>query len=80
MGQAKRRGDFEARKAESEFYANEQKRLDQWLNDNRPVVVSINTHGGISKRKTGSLQRALLIAAMCGVGTFVADKDGNRIS
>lgn len=79
MGQAKRRGDFETRKAESEFYANEQKRLDKWLNDNRPVVVSINTHGGISKRKTSSLQRALLISALCGMGAFVADKDGNRI-
>lgn len=80
MGQAKRRGDFEARKAESEFYANEQKRFDKWLYDNRPVVVSINTHGGISRRKTSSLQRAQLIALLCGVGAFVADKDGNRIT
>ena len=80
MGQAKRRGDFDARKAESEFYASEQKRFDKWLEDNRPVVVSINPHGGISRRKTSSLQRALLISALCGMGAFVADKDGNRLT
>lgn len=79
MGKAKRRGDFEDRKQQSAFYANEQKRLDEWLYDNRPVVVSIDTHGGISKRKTSSLQRALLISALCGMGAFVADKNGNRI-
>lgn len=80
MGQAKRRGDFEARKAESEFFASEQKRLDKWLEDNRPVVVRINTHGGTSRQKTSSLQRAQLIALLCGVGAFVADKNGNRIN
>lgn len=80
MGQAKRRGTLNDRKAQSEFYASEQKRLDKWLYDNRPVVVHLNAHGGLSKRKTSSLQRAILISALCGMGAFVADKDGNRIS
>ena len=80
MGQAKRRGDFETRKNESEFYAKERERLDKWLFDNRPVVVHINTHGGVTRRKTSSLQRALLITALSGIGAFVADKDGNRIN
>ena len=79
MGQAKRRGDFYTRKAESIFYASEQKRYDEWLWNNRPIVVSINTHGGISKRKTSSYQRALLLAAMSGFGAYVIDKDGNRM-
>lgn len=77
MGQAKRRGSFEQRKSESEFYSAEQARLDKWLCDNRPVVVSVNTHGGISKRRTSSLQRALLISALCGISAYVVDKDGN---
>ncbi len=80
MGQAKRRGDFEARKAQSEFFDSEQKRLDKWLEDNRPVVVSINTHGEVSRRKTSSLQRALIIAALCGAGAFVTDSNGNRLN
>ena len=79
MGQARRRGNIEQRIAESQFYANEQKRLDKWLSDNRPIAVSVNTHGGEFRRKTSSLQRALLISALCGIGAFVVDKDGNRI-
>lgn len=79
MGQAKRRGNFDDRKAESEFYASEQKRLDAWLYENRPVVVSINTHGGYSRRKTSSLERAKLLCVLAGIGAFVVDKDGNRI-
>jgi hypothetical protein len=72
MGQAKRR--------ESEFFSSEQKRLDKWFEDNRPIVVSSNTHGGVSRRKTSSLRRALLISALCGMGAFVTDKDGNRLT
>lgn len=80
MGQAKRRGDFDKRKAESEFFANEQKRLDKWLYENRPVVVSISTHGDATKRRTSSLRRALIIAALSGIGAFVTDKDGTRLT
>lgn len=79
MGQARNRGDFEKRKAESIFYASEQKRYDDWLWNNRPIVVSANTHGGISKRKTSSYQLALLLAAMSGLGAYIIDKDGNRL-
>jgi len=80
MGQAKRRGDFDTRKAQSEFYASEQKRLDSWLYENRPVVVSVNTHGGYNRRRASSLERARLLCALAGIGAFVVDKDGNRIS
>lgn len=80
MGQAKRRGDFDARKAESEFFANERKRLDKWLYENRPVAVSISTHGDVIKRRTSSLRHTLIIAAMSGIGAFVTDKDGNRLT
>lgn len=76
MGEAKRRGDFEARKAESEFFAKEQERLDKWLFDNRPIVVSRNTHGQTTRRKSHSsaLRRAALITMLSGIGAFVVDK------
>lgn len=68
MGQAKRRGDFDEMKAESVFFASERARLDKWLSDNRPVIHNTGSHG--YSRKTSSLQRALLISAMC-MGAFV---------
>ena len=37
MGEAKRRGSLERRSEESQFYAAERKRLDEWLRDNRPA-------------------------------------------
>jgi hypothetical protein len=79
MGQAKRRGSFDERKLESEFYADERRRLDQWLSDHRPIVVDVDTHGNVRRRKTSSLQRALLIAALCRAGSFVM-QDGVRIT
>lgn len=79
MGQAKRRGDFEKRKSESLFYESEKKRYDAWLYENRPVVVSLNTHGGHSRRKTSSLERALLLCSLSGIGAFIVDKNGERI-
>lgn len=79
MGQAKRRGNFEERKAESEFYASEQKRLEAWLYDHRPVVVSLLSDGSKSRQRTSSLQRALLLCALAGIGAYV-DQDGKRIN
>jgi hypothetical protein len=71
MGQARRRGNFEQRKSEAEFYAMEQKRLDDWLYNNRPVVAIPNTHGGYSHRRTSSLQRALMLCVWAGSGAYI---------
>jgi hypothetical protein len=46
MGEAKRRGTFQQRKAEAEFYANERNRYEKWLKDHRPRVTYKNSMGG----------------------------------
>jgi len=45
MGQAKRRGSFEQRKAEAEYHASEKQRYQKWLKEHRPRVSFMNSHG-----------------------------------
>lgn len=45
MGQARQRGNFEQRKAESLFYSDEQARLNEWLKSRRPKVTFLNSRG-----------------------------------
>ena len=48
MGEAKRRGTFDQRKSEAEFYRSEEERLTEWLRTHRPRVTYTNSHGGVS--------------------------------
>ncbi len=43
MGEAKRRGTFEARKAEAEYYEKENNCYQAWLKEHRPRAAYTNS-------------------------------------